>query len=346
MPGRRTIFIASDYLAEPPWMQEIKSEVVRRGFELIQGPPPRPPAQTRFAPADLERLFGRADVIITTTKSLISREVMAHAPACRAIIFPTAGTDSVDLAAARELGLIVAHGPTPENFNSMAEATVMLMLALMYGLQSSESQLRENRPRPMLRHAQMLMGKTIGLVGLGRIGRGVVERLGNWGVKILAIDRPTRAGPPPEGVELVSFEELLRRSDIVSLHLTLTPETRHIMGAAQFALMKSGAYFINTSRGGLVDQDAVYNTLREHRIVGAALDTFELEPLPADSPLRDLDNVILTPHMVGQTREVMASIPRALFENLENILRGDVPRYCRNPEATAAWRQRLATLAR
>lgn len=344
MTSPPTIFIASDYLVEPPWMVEIKAEVARRGYTVIAGPPPRPPARTEFAATDLERYFGRADFILTTTKTGIPAAVLEHAPALRAVLFPTAGTESVDLVAANRLGIVVAHGPTPENFQSMAEASVMLMLVLMYQLHGSERQLRDNLPRPQQMRAGMLLGKTIGIVGLGRIGRAVVERLAGFGVRILAVDRPNRSGPPPAGVELVSFETLLRQSDIVSLHATLTPRNRHLMGAAQFALMKPEAFFMNTSRGGLVDEQAVCEALRTRRIAGAALDTFELEPLPEDSPLRALDNVILTPHIVGQTREVMHSIPPALFDNLDRILRGELPRYCRNPEVAEAWRRRLAVL--
>lgn len=344
MGTRGTIFIGSDFILDNPWLKEVGVELVNRGFSVVHGPEQRPPVRTQFAPSEWKRLFGTTDVIIMTTRSIISREILAQAPALRAVVFPTTGTETIDLAAADELGIIVAHGPTPENFNSMAESTVMLILMLAYDFHAKERILRENLERPKIMKAHMLQGKTLGLIGLGRIARAVVERLRGWGVRILAVRRDPNGQSTPAGVEIVSLHELLRQSDIVSIHATLNDKTRHMLGAAELAIMKPTAYLVNTSRGGIVDEAALVEALTLRRIAGAALDAFDIEPLAPDSALRALDNVILTPHMAGSTREIYEAIPPTLLENIERVMRGDMPLYCRNPWSEQAWRSRLASL--
>jgi D-3-phosphoglycerate dehydrogenase len=145
-------------------------------------------------------------------------------------------------------------------------------------------------------------------------------------------------------VELVGLRELLQASDVVSVHVALSAETHQLMGEDQFALMKPGSYFINTSRGGVVDERALEDALRAGRLAGAALDVFETEPLPADSGLRWLPNVILTPHMVGHSRELLEAIPRVAFENVVRILHGRTPLYVQNPRVLEAWGRRLQRL--
>ncbi len=341
MTGNAVVFISSDYILDP-WLAEIGARLRERGHEVIDGPRHTPPAKTEFAPADWPRFFGRTDLILMSSRSVVTRSILAAAPRLRGVVFATIGTESIDLAAATELGIAVANGPTPENFNSMAEATVMVMLALAYDLHGTERVLRDNLPRPSTMRAHMLMGKTVGLIGLGRIARGVVERLAGWHVRIAAFDPYVKEAPA--GVTLVTLETLLGESDIISVHTTLSPETRHMIGAAQFAAMKPTAFLVNTARGGMIDEAALYEALASRRIAGAALDAFELEPLPAQHPLRRLDNVILTPHMVGHTQEIFDAIPGTALENIERILRGEPPLYCRNPEVVDAWRRRLARL--
>lgn len=339
-----TIFIAADFILDDPWLVQVKAQLRARGYEVIDGPPQKPPAKTVYDPADYARYFGRTDVIVTTTKTLIPRELLESAPRLRSVVFPTIGTESIDFQAAAELGIIVPHGPSPQNFNSMAESTVMLILVLMYQLHRNEAVMRGELPRPTLMFGRLLQGKTLGLIGLGRIARGVVERMRAFGVRMVATTRNRPDEVIPEGVERVPLETLLRESEVVSLHTTLTPETRHMLGRAQFAMMKPGAYFVNTARGGMVDEDALYQALASGHLGGAALDAFEAEPLPATSPLRTLANVILTPHMIGQTRETYDAIPPLLIENIERVMSGRQPVYTKNPEVEPAWRARLERL--
>lgn len=343
MSNRGVVFVSSDYLLDP-WLRELGGDLHLRGYEVIEGPPQRPPAKIEYAAADWPRWFGRADVIVTTTHSIIPRELLAAAQRLRGVVFPMTGTESIDMDAAGDLGIIVAHGPTPENFNSTAESTVMLMLALMYDLHATERVLRDSLPRPTRMKARLMLGKTIGLIGFGRVARGIAERLANWGVKIVAFDPYCPKDEVPHGVEWVEFDTLLAVSDIVSVHTTLSDETRRIIDAEALALMKPSAYLVNTARGGLVDEAALYDALLEGRIAGAAIDTYELEPLPEDSPLRTLDNIVLTPHMVGHTQDVFDAVVSTALDNLARIMKGETPLYCGNPQALPAWRRRVSAL--
>ncbi len=337
------VLVTSDFILDR-WLDQVADTLRERGFEVLRGPKQVPPAKTRFAAEDLPKYFAHADIVITTTRSIIGPEALAAAHRLRGIVYPTIGTESVDLTSANKLGIAVAHGPTPENFNSMAESAVLLMLALLYDLRGTERVLRENLPRPEVMKARMMMRKTVGLVGFGRIARGIADRLSGWGVEILVFDPYLDASHLPPGVRRVDFESLLKESDIVSVHTTLTQETRHMINESALSLMKPTAYLVNTARGGMVDEAALYKELCERRIAGAALDAFEHEPLPTDHPLRTLDNVILTPHMVGHTQEVFDAIPGTLLENIDRMLVGEKPLYFRNPEVHAAWQKRLQRL--
>lgn len=194
----------------------------------------------------------------------------------------------------------------------MAESPVLLILALLYDLRGAERVLRERLPRPVAQQAQLLRGNTVGSVGFGRIARGVAERLSPWGVRLLAHSRHLTSGPTvgPAGCEVrrVSLDELLLTSDVVSLHATVSPGAAPLIGARELALMKPSAVLINTARGALIDETALVAALKHRAIKSAALDTFVTEPLPGDHPLRSLDNVILTPHMIVHTREVYEAI--------------------------------------
>lgn len=340
-----TIFIATDFILDAK-LDAIADALRARGHRVIRGPAAQPPAKTVFARGDWINFFGGTDIILTSTRSILTPEILDAAPRLRAVVFPTIGTESIDIEAADARGIAIANGPTTENFESMAEATVMLILALLYDLRGTERVLRENLPRPAEQRARMLRGKTVGLVGLGRIARGVVQRLAGWDAPLLAFDPYVAQPQAPAGVRMVSLDDLLRESDVVSVHTTLTAETRHMIGARELALMQPTAFFINTARGGMVDEQALYEALTAGRLAGAALDAFELEPLPADSPLRSLPNVILTPHMVGHTREIFDAIPGTAIENIERIMRGEPPLYWRNPEVEPRWRERLARLGR
>jgi len=341
------VFIAQDFMLVEV-LDDIAARLQACGIEIIRGPESRPGEKLDFPRERWPEWFGEASVAMFSSRSRCSRELLTSAPRLVGVVNPTIGLDTVDVKAATELGIIVGHGATPENFNSMAEATVMLILMCMYNPLATSDVLHGRRPRPKPTPrdvwARMVMGKTIGLVGFGRIGRGVVERLQGWHARILAADPHVEPDSVPPYVELVTLERVLCESDLVAVLVAVTPETRKLIGERELGLMKREAFLINTARGDAVDEAALVRALQAKRIRGAALDTFEVEPLPADSLLRGLDNVFLTPHMVGHTQEVFRSFAAAAETNIKRILAGEPPLYCKNPEAIARWHERLARL--
>lgn len=281
--------------------------------------------------------LAQADILVVSSNCPVPREVLDAMKNLRGVVVPAIGTEMLDVPAITERGIVIANGATPENFESMAEATVLFMLASFYQLHRSEALLRNRQPRPGQLYARMLKGRTIGMIGLGRIARGVVARLQGWNVELIAYTPRAATTAAPSGVRFVSLDELLEKSDIVSIHASLNNETRGMLDAKRIRQMKPGAVLVNTSRGGIVDEVALCEAIRENRIAGIALDTFSREPLPTDSPLRDIPNAILTPHIVGHTLDAMLSLDITVVENLNRVLAGATPVHVRNPEVLPAW---------
>lgn len=265
-----------------------------------------------------------------------TRELLSKA-ALRAMVSIYAGTEFIDVAAATELGIVVGFGQTPENSIGMAESTIMFMLVSLYDLHRSEKILRDHAPRPP-RFARLVRGKTVGLIGLGAIARAIIERLAGWGVKILVATPRPRAVPP--GVAVVELDELLSSSDVVVVVSAMNAQTRGLLDAGRLARMKPDAILINTARGGIIDETALVQAARRGHLAKIALDVFETEPLPADSPLRDLPNAILTPHMVGQTVESEITLTATAVENMVRPMEGRAPLIVRNPEVLPLWESR------
>ena len=323
---------ASDTLTEKGW-------TVIRGPEVVQGVPLLLSADQR------QEFLPNADIIVACSRVRISSDDLDISPTLRGLVFPTIGVDAVDLEECAKRGLIVANGAAPENFLAMSEATIMLMLVLLYRLHESERILRQTQPRPTEMYARMLRGRTIGLIGMGRIGSGIVERLAGWHVnEILVHDPYLPAEKAPDGVRLVGLEELLHKSDVVSLHLPLNSQTRGMIDENELLQMKQDAVLINTSRGGLIDEDALVRVMNSGHLAGAGLDVTDTEPLPSSHPLRDLDSVILTPHILGHTKDLYSVMPEVLVDNATRIMREELPLYTRNPELEDIWRQRLSRL--
>ncbi|WP_201684181.1 NAD(P)-dependent oxidoreductase [Ramlibacter aurantiacus] len=285
-------------------------------------------------------LLAACDVIAGFGNMPISAQVMDRAPRLRGVVSCVSGTDGFDLDAASARAIIVAHAPTEENARSMAEAATLLLLQLLYDLDGTRDNLRHDRPRPNPVRARMLNGKTVGLVGWGRIAQIVASLLQPWGVELLVSSRRGTGVDVPAHARAVELDTLLERSDAVCVLAGAEANAPPLVDRAGLARMKSDAFLINLSRGSNVDEPALVEALRERRIAGAALDVFATEPLPLDSPLRQLPHVILTPHHVGHTREGDASLLPALVENVLALLRGQVPPMVRNRAAVDAWQAR------
>jgi D-3-phosphoglycerate dehydrogenase len=305
------------------------------------------PAEARtWTPELIENYAPTADAWLGTFPGLkLPRHVLERSERARLVVSSIIGTDFIDVAAASELGILVAHGAMAENFDGMAEAGVMLISALRKALPGKVAALAEGRWKPVPA-GHMVKGATIGIIGFGRIGQGVARRLQGWDCEVIAHDPYLGAEKAAAaGAELVSLEALLERSDVVVMLVTLTEETRHLIDAAAIARMKPGAHLINIGRGGCVDEAALLAALDEGRLAGAAIDTWETEPLPADHPLRRHPKVIATGHVVGHSEELYARIPEVAAENMLRGLRGLEPLHIRNPDALPAWHARMARLA-
>jgi phosphoglycerate dehydrogenase-like enzyme len=309
-----------------------------RGVRYGRYPSPR--AWFADAPA-----LASTEVAIGFGDMPIDGAVLDRTPCLHAIVSCVSGTEGISLEEATARGVIVAHAPTGENVRSMAEAAMLLLLHLHYDLDNTRDDLRLNRPRPAPVRARLLAGRTIGLVGWGRIAHTLVELLQPWGVTRLVHSRRGRPDDLPAGVQAVPLDALFARSDAICVLAGAVAGAPPIVGSAQIAVMKPDACLINLSRGSTVDEAALTQALRERRIAGAALDVFAIEPLPADSPLRGLPNVVLTPHHVGHTREGDASLFTALNGNVSALLEGRPPLFVRNPDVLAAWAARRAAVS-
>lgn len=242
----------------------------------------------RLAPFDI--------VIIMRERTPFPAPLLARLPRLRLLITSGMRNAAIDLAAARQQGVTVCG--TASNSQPPAELTWALILGLTRHLIPETTALRERGPWQQ-NVGDDLHGATLGVVGLGKIGTQITHIGGAFGMKVLAWSQHlTQERAEAAGARLApSKEALLAQADVVSLHLVLSDRTRGLIGADELALMKDTAYLINTSRAGLVDQHALLEALRNHRIAGAGLDVFEEEPLPTDSPFRDLPNVLATPHL-------------------------------------------------
>jgi D-3-phosphoglycerate dehydrogenase len=257
--------------------------------------------------------------------------VMAEAPDLRVISRLGVGYDAVDVVEATRRGIVVCTTPGA-NHHSVADLAVGLILASVRQIVAAADLVRAGNWVPQ-RVGVELRAITVGVVGTGLIGREVIKRLAGFEPRLLAYD----VVESPEmverfGVEYVSLDELLRQSDVLTLHAPLLPETRGLIDAAALAKMKSTAYVVNTARGGLVDEVAMARALQADVIAGAALDVFEQEPLPRSSPLRQAPNLILTPHIAGATQQSRTAMAAMAVQNVAHVLRGEPPLSCVNPE--------------
>jgi phosphoglycerate dehydrogenase-like enzyme len=271
---------------------------------------------------ELVRRIGAADIVVNIRAySRFSESAITACPSVKMISIWGTGTDNVDLAACGRRGVTVANTPGV-NAHAVAEHTLALMLAITRRIPSLDRDVRSGQwPRVLL---VQLEGKTLGLVGLGAIGRRVAALAEPFGMRLLATTWGPDAGRAEAlGASHVPIDTLLRESDIVSLHLRLSAETEAVINRERLALMKPGAFLVNTARGRLVDLEALVDALRNGRLAGAALDVFHEEPIAANDPLLTLPNVILTPHNAGMTQEVIDEGLLQTVENIRRFLQGD-----------------------
>ena len=269
-----------------------------------------------------------ADALIVRNRTRVDAELLAAAPRLRVVGRLGVGLDNIDLpaCAARGIQVIPASGA---NARAVAEYVVATAMLLLRGVYLSSVEVAAGAwPRARLSEGREIAGKTLGLVGFGDIGRCTARLAAALGMRVLAHDPMVDPHSPiwtQTGATPRELDALLAESDVVSLHVPLTPQTRHLIDAGKLALMRSGAVLVNTARGGVIDEQALAAALRSGRLGGAALDVFEHEPLAAGSPLAGLRNLILTPHVAGVTRESNARVSTMIAEKVGDFLRAIAP---------------------
>lgn len=289
-----------------------------------------------FREDDLISVIRDADAVVAGSEPYTPRVIEA-APKLRVIVRSGVGFDAVDLAACDQRGIPVCTTPGV-NHHSVAEHTIAMLMAVARGFPKLDRKVRENRWN---RHAYpRVMGKTLGLLGLGRIGQAVATRGIGLGMNVLAYESlPNTEFVQRWGVELVSFDHLLERSDFVSLHLPMSTAHHHLMNAQTFAQMKRGSVLLNTARGPLVDETALIDALKSGHLAGAGLDVFEVEPLSLDSPLLTLDNVLLSGHIAGLDVESAYDTAKMYAEIIVGLHSGRWPEGCvQNLAGCTGWK--------
>jgi D-3-phosphoglycerate dehydrogenase len=284
--------------------------------------------------AALQEALRAADGVIVRSGTRITAELLEEPGKLRAVVRAGVGVDNIDVAAATRRGIVVMNTPGG-NTVSTAEHTITLLLALARRLPAADATLRQGKWERNKFVGTQLAGKTLGVVGLGRVGREVARRAAGLDMKVLGFDpflSPDRAGQL--GIESVSdLDSLLPRCDFLSVHTPLTDETRHLIGAAQLARMRRGARILNCARGGIIDETALVDALTSGHLAGAALDVFLQEPPPPDHPLLKLPNVVLTPHLGASTVEAQESVAREAAQLLIDFLTRGVVQFAVNMAA-------------
>ncbi len=275
-------------------------------------------------PAALQAIIGNYQALIVRNQTQVTRAVIAAGTKLQIIGRAGVGLDNVNLPAATEHGIVVAFTPE-QNANSVAELTIGLILSLARKIPAADRDTKAGGWKRQQFTGSEILGKTLGLVGFGRIGASTANKARALGMDIIAYDPFVDAESLKAmevRAEMTSLEAVLQRADFVSCHLPALKSTMNFFADDKFALMKPSAYFINTSRGEVINEDALLRALQDHKIAGAALDVRAQEP-PEASPLTGLDNVILLPHIGAFTQEGQARVVTAVCKDIAAVLNGD-----------------------
>lgn len=269
---------------------------------------------------ELLKLIEEVDGLIIRSGTKVTREVVQRSKRLKVIGRAGTGLDNVDLQAANEKGIVVMNVPGGNSL-AAAEHTIALLLALARKIPQAVSSLKSGKWEKKKFMGVEVNNKTLGIIGLGRIGSIVADRALGLKMKVIAYDPfVTPETAEKKGIELVSFEELLRRSDFITIHTPLTKETYHLIDDKAFSLMKDGVFIINCARGGIIDEEALYRALVSGKVAGAALDVFEKEPIDPNHPLLSLENFIGTPHLGASTVEAQKIVAVEIAKQVVDYL--------------------------
>ena len=277
-----------------------------------------------------------ADVVaVQCVTPWLTREVLAQLNRCRCTIRAGAGYDSIDYVAATEMGIMVCNAPTYCT-DDVADHAISLLLAGVRNLVRQDRALRKGEyqhAKSLARPTRRVVGATLGIIGLGRIGKTVAKRVAGYEMTVLAYDPyVTQEQADVVGAQMISLEELLDRSDFITIHALLTEETHHLLSWDEFKCAKPGLVIANTARGAIIHQEPLVEALQDGRVWAAGLDVTEQEPLPEESPLLQMDNVILSPHSAASTPESRDDLYRIVCEISTDVVQGRIPEFVVNPD--------------
>ncbi|MDT5293705.1 MAG: D-3-phosphoglycerate dehydrogenase / 2-oxoglutarate reductase, partial [Acidobacteriota bacterium] len=305
-------------------MPEIKifvaDDVNESGLEPLRSAGFEVEKRTGLKGEELAVAVGGADGLVVRSETKVTAQLLEVAAGrLRVIGRAGVGVDNIDVAAATQRGVVVMNAPDG-NTMTTAEHTLALLLALARRVPAGNASLKAGRWERKKFVGVELRGKTLGIVGLGRIGRVVASRALGFEMKVVAFDPFVAADQLREqGIEMASLEEVCARADFITVHSPLTPETRGLIGAREFAQMKQGVRVINCARGGLIDERALHAAIKDGRVAGAALDVFEEEPPAADHPLVALEEVVATPHLGASTKEAQEGVAVIVAEQMRDF---------------------------
>lgn len=276
--------------------------------------------RTDLTPEQLVETIGDYDALLVRSSTKVTADVIAAGKRLRVIARAGVGVDNVDIPAATQAGIIVVNAPTG-NTRAAAEHTVAMMMALARHIPQADAHVRTGEWKRGNYVGVEVRGKTLGTIGLGRVAQEVVTCAQGMGMDVIAHDPfVSQEFAEQRGVTLMSLDDVVAQADFLTLHVPKTPENVNLIGATQIARMKPTARILNVARGGVLDENALVDALKEGRIAGAALDVFESEPLATESPLRDFPNVILTPHLGASTEEAQVQVAEDVAVQVVDIL--------------------------
>ena len=304
-------------------------------FEVVDKP--------GLSESQLAEMIGDFDALVIRSGTTVTREILKNSGRLKIIGRAGVGLDNVDVAAATERGVIVMNAPAG-NTISTAEHTISMMLALARMIPTADRTMKAGQWAKKSIKGVELYRKTLGILGLGKIGSEVASRMRAFGMKILGNDPfVTEAAAEKMGVEVAGIDEICRRADIITVHTPLNNETRGLINAERIGLMKPTVLLINCARGGIIDEEALIAALKEDRVGGAALDVFSQEPLPDDHALRGLPNVVLSPHLAASTTEAQEKVTRDIALQMIEALEGGTIRNAVNaPSVDSRELERMA----
>jgi len=285
---------------------------------------------------ELARIIGVYDALIVRSKSRVTADLIDRATNLRVVGRAGTGVDNIDVGAATQRGIVVMNAAAG-NTVTTAEHTMAMLLSLARQIPQAVNSTRAGRWEKGKFLGVELMGKTLGIIGLGRIGAAVAERARAFGMGILAYDPYFTTEAAHElGIDMIALDDLIARADFITLHTPLTDETRYLINAAAIDKMKSGVRLVNCARGGLIDERALADAIRAGKVAGAALDVFEQEPTPVENPLLALDQVITTPHLGASTTEAQLGVATMIAEQVLDYLKHGTVRGAVNMPAVSA----------